>query len=204
MTTYLRKLKYPTLTLIAAGGFVGVSCMHLLLTNKMSEVAANQQFVVQAIELAKQQPELSKLLGSYQVGQPNFRDGWSRVEQDQIKLMFPLKGDKDSGQLFTYARRIRDQDPMRLCKIEARFNSIQNRKLILFELSEEQLRAISYQEKPETEKERLIRLRKEQKEELETKQRESKLIKFKKPDMVQFDQATNNKNDEPPKEVQPG
>lgn len=163
MWAFIRNLKNKTLVPVAIGGFIGVSCMHFALSQKLSSVANQENFVLKAVEHTKQQQEVINILGPFEIGRANVRDGWSKVETNHVKLRLPMKGEKDNGQLFTYAKRIDDLAPLQLYKIEVKFDSVVGKKLILYEQSDEALKE-SVPHREETEKERLIRLRRDQAE----------------------------------------
>lgn len=135
----MRLPSWPTLIAAAGGGGVGLGLM-MLLTNRQRDKLANKAtFLQRAIDIAKEQPKVRELLGEeIQVGKITLNDGWGKLQRLHVQLKVPVKGEHDFAYLYAYARRKSDEDKLKLYKLEATFNKIAGKKLIIMDRTNEE------------------------------------------------------------------
>lgn len=130
-------VRISTLLAVAGGGGVGVGVMALLLAGQKEKFANRGNFIKSAIEIMGDQPTVVELLGGkFEVGRATFADGWSKMDNLQIQVQMPIKGEKDSARLYAFARKKDDQDKYRLFRLEMTFDKVAGKKLILLDLEE--------------------------------------------------------------------
>lgn len=131
--------KLATLFAIAGGCGVGCGGM-LLLTQKANDDFANTAiFIKRAIEVAREEPQVRQLLGDrFEVGRASFGDGWSKMRALHVQVRMPVKGERDNAYLFAYARKRDEKDKLRLYKVEASFEKIANKKLVILDRTDQE------------------------------------------------------------------
>lgn len=122
--------------LIAAGGGMGVGAMALLLKQERGRLQTGPAILKKAIEIAEKQEVVRNILGDEITAQPAKleRKLGTLFDTNNAKVKVPLKGNKDNGVLYVYARRKNKQDRLRLWKIEMFFSKIEGKKLIILEM----------------------------------------------------------------------
>lgn len=130
-------VRISTLLAVAGGGGVGIGVMALLLAGQKERFANQGGFVRSAIEIMGDQPAVVELLGGkFEVGRATFADGWSKMDNTQIRVQVPIKGEGDTAKLYAFARRKDKEDKYRLFKLEMTFDKVEGKKLILLDLDE--------------------------------------------------------------------
>lgn len=131
--------KLSTLLAIAGGFGIGIGTLNILVNRQKDKFANQAVFIQKALDMFKSQPDSKKLIGeSFEVGRASFKDNWSKMEQNQVRIRLPLKGENDDAYLYVYARKKHQMDKFRLFKLEATFGKIQGKRLVLLDRTDEE------------------------------------------------------------------
>lgn len=130
-------MRILTLVTIAGGCGIGVGAMAVLLTKEQNKYAGKASFVHKAVELAQSQETVRNLLGdSIEAQRARIERNWGNgpVSRNHIKILVPLKGQKDTAQMFVYARRRDETCKLGLWKLEITFDKLAGKRLVLLDL----------------------------------------------------------------------
>lgn len=132
----LSKLNWSVMFAIAGSCGVGVGVMTLLLRDRRNEAMSKASFLKSAMKIANEQPQVVELFGGpLEFGRIDLHDGWSKVKPDLVQLRVPVKGENDNGNLLAYARMNTALNRFRLFKLEATFDKVKDKKLVLLDLA---------------------------------------------------------------------
>ena len=131
--------KTSTLMAIAGGLGLGLGMATMLLDKERHKwVNRHPQFVAKALEMIDQNPEVKALFGDkMEVGKITLNDGWARMTAEHVQLKVPIQGERDNAYLYAYARKRGPESSFGLYKLEATFSKIENKKLIIFDRTDE-------------------------------------------------------------------
>lgn len=111
--------------------------MWLLLRQEKENYFNRGSFLGSAVSIVKEQPIITELIGEdIKLGRVSLKDGWGKMDQYQAQIKVPIIGDKDSGDLFAYARKKEKADKFKLYKLEMTFGKVKGKKLVLLDLDE--------------------------------------------------------------------
>lgn len=117
---------------VVSGAFGGAIGIYSLLMRRDKENVVNRgAFYVNAIKFAKENPVIVDQIGE------NITHGRAKIERNDssnplaVQVKIPLKGDKDSGDLYAYAKKKDKTDRFKLYKLEMTFDKLIGKKLVL-------------------------------------------------------------------------
>lgn len=120
--------------------------MWLLMSKEKENNFNRGQFLGSAVKLVQDQPLITELIGEdIKIGRVSMKDGWGQMDDYQAKIRVPIIGNKDSGDLFAYARKKEKRDKFKLYKLEMTFGNIKGKKLVLLDLDREEIDSKSAQ-----------------------------------------------------------
>lgn len=139
----LSRLKTSTLTSIAGIGGLGIGVLVLLIGRERDANLSKSGFMKTAHDFVRSQPVVTDLLGaSFELGKAKINDGWTQISGDHVQVRVPVKGDKDVGALYVYARREESKSKYKLVKLEMTFDKVKNKKLLLLDRDNENTPAV--------------------------------------------------------------
>lgn len=134
----MRLPSWAVLTAVAGGFGLGIGAMSILLNKELDRSANQAMFVKKAIDIMRNEPQVEQLLGgSIEVGNAKLLGGWSKVDKE-VQIKVPIKGELDNAYLYAYGRRKKVEDRFKLFKIEATFDKVRGKKLVLLDHPDEE------------------------------------------------------------------
>lgn len=129
---------WPILIGAASFGGIAIGTMGLLLHKQMDKIANEANFVRRALTITREKPAMKQLVGEkIEVGRATLADDFGKLDETNIQIRLPIKGENDKAFLMAYARKKDPSDKFRLFKLEAEFSKIKGKKLILLDRSDE-------------------------------------------------------------------
>lgn len=126
----------PWSKLFLIAGSIGTvtSAMGILAHRQREKVIEGTPFLKKSLELIKIK-EITDLLGTDnpKIGRPSLSNPWSKVDDRKIKLVVPIKGDKDKATLYIVAERKETTVPYKVTSLVMEFRKIKGKKLVVFD-----------------------------------------------------------------------
>lgn len=133
----LAGVKWSTLFTVAGVTGLGIGGLGILMIKAMENKVTKSDFINLAMHKVKIQPKIVSMFGEpIEFGTTEFRDGWSRIGRDEIRLMVPIKGQNDTGKMYAYARHY--DKKYKLAKLELSFEKIKGKRMILLDYGDQE------------------------------------------------------------------
>lgn len=134
MISYIARMSWPGL--IGTAGIMGMltAGAGILAHRERERFVEKTPFLKESLELIKQ-PEVFELLGTEEpdISRPRLCGPFSKVDEHKVCLTVRLKGKKDKATLFLTATRESTEEKYKVSKLELKFDSIKNKKLVILD-----------------------------------------------------------------------